>query len=70
MLYEQTLHETSNVAEITRGGHIEALIPANVMHSFVASNNKITWKLKFQGDIRRWPDVKDEFDLVVRPIPL
>jgi hypothetical protein len=68
-LFEQTLLSTSNTMDIVRGGRIEAIIPSNVMHSFEADNNKIVWKLKLHGDIKRWPDVNDEYPLIVRPMP-
>ena len=68
-LYSETLYETSDLAAIMQGGRVEALIPADAMHSFDASNNKIIWELKCHGDIRRWPDVNDAYNLVVRPMP-
>lgn len=48
-------------------GEIEVSIPSGSMHSFAASNNKILWKLMISGEIARWPDVGEEFDLVVLP---
>jgi hypothetical protein len=42
-------------------------IPAGTMHSFGASRNRVVWKLKLHGEIARWPDVAEEFDLVVEP---
>ena len=42
-------------------------IPADTMHSFTASNNKVFWTLKLQGEIRSWPDVVEEFDIAIRP---
>ena len=69
-LFEQTLLETSHPMEIMRGGRFEATIPPHAMHTFEADNNRITWKLKLHGDIKRWPDVNDEFPLVVRPMAL
>ncbi len=68
--YNQKLLETSDMAEILGGGHLEVLIPADVMHSFDADNNKIVWSLKAVGDIKRWPDMKTEFRLALRPIDL
>ncbi len=68
--YDEPLLKTSDAAEIVSGGHLDVLIPADVMHSFDAENNKIVWTLKMTGNIRRWPDMKDEFGLVIRPIAL
>ncbi len=66
--YDETILETSDLAEIFGGGRLETLIPADVMHSLDADNNKIVWSLKAVGDIKRWPDMKAEFLLVVRPL--
>ncbi len=48
-------------------GEVEVVIPAGSMHSFAASHNKIVWKLMVSGEIAHWPDVGEEFDLVVLP---
>jgi hypothetical protein len=42
-------------------------VPADTMHSFAADHNTIVWKLKVAGEIRLWPDVDQQFPLVVRP---
>jgi hypothetical protein len=57
---------TSDMATISRGGMVIA-IPDTTMHSFEASNNKIIWTLKLHGSIRRWPDVKSDYEIVVLP---
>jgi Protein of unknown function (DUF3592) len=51
-------------------GSAPLAIPADTMHSFTASHNKIVWSLKIAGEIRRWPDVAEDFPLVVHPRPL
>ena len=66
--YDEPLLETSSLAEIVKGGHFEAVIPCDVMHSFEADNNKITWTIRAAGDIKRWPDMKAEFRLVIQPM--
>ncbi len=66
--YDEALLKTSDAVEILSGGHLDVVIPADVMHSFEAANNKITWTLKMAGDIRFWPDMNNEFALIVRPI--
>jgi hypothetical protein len=38
------------------------------MHSFKADNNQIIWSLTVHGDIPRWPDIKDSFEIVVPPM--
>ena len=42
-------------------------IPAGTMHSFSANNNKIIWTLTVKGEISRWPDVDESFDVTVGP---
>jgi hypothetical protein len=40
------------------------------MHTFLGTNNQITWHLVVHGDIPLWPDVSVAFPLTVYPIPL
>ena len=42
-------------------------VPADGMHSFEATHNKIVWQLVLHGTIDRWPDVHEELPLVVYP---
>ncbi|MCB0343640.1 MAG: DUF3592 domain-containing protein [Bdellovibrionales bacterium] len=49
------------------GGEASFTIPADTMHSFVASNNKIVWTLNLKGEIARWPDISESFTLRVLP---
>ena len=52
--------------EIARGsGHVR--IPDDTMHSFVGDHNKVVWVVKLHGEILRWPDVDEEFEIAVRP---
>jgi hypothetical protein len=37
------------------------------MHSFAASSNRIVWALQVKGEIRRWPDVDEPFEVAVQP---
>lgn len=48
-------------------GKAAVVVPTDTMHSFEARNNKIEWVVKVQGEIPRWPDVKDEYAIVVLP---
>lgn len=61
--------EIVEVPGLARGasGSATLRIPADTMHSFTASHNKIVWTLKLQGKIRSWPDVAEEFEIAVRP---
>ncbi|MDP6524288.1 MAG: DUF3592 domain-containing protein [Kiritimatiellia bacterium] len=49
-------------------GNKELTIPENTMHSFSASNNKITWAIKVTGEIPRWPDIDESFEIIVLPM--
>jgi len=44
-------------------------IPDGSMHSFQSAHNKILWMLELEGKIRRWPDVRETYPLVVLPRP-
>ncbi len=48
-------------------GEIGFAIPADTMHSFEADNNKIIWSLNVKGDIKKWPDISDTFDITITP---
>ena len=61
-----TLVESTRRLEIA-GGTTRVALPAGTMHTFVAPHNKVLWVLKVEGEIARWPDVAEEFELVVRP---
>ncbi len=50
-----------------RRGRASVVVPADTMHSFTASNNKILWSLELRGEITRWPDVNEDFQVEVRP---
>jgi hypothetical protein len=64
--HREALAEASDSAGIERGsGTIR--IPATTMHSFNAPNNKIVWTIQVKGEIDRWPDVDESFDITVTP---
>ena len=67
--YEEALASLTDNGQMAYG-HATLRIPANTMHSFRASNNKIIWSLTVHGDIARWPDMKDEYEITVAPQPL
>ena len=48
-------------------GNIPLSVPADLMHSFQSENNSIEWKIKIRGEIPRWPDIGDEFEIKIRP---
>jgi hypothetical protein len=64
--HRDVLAEPSDPGGIERGsGSIR--IPATTMHSFKAPNNKIVWTIQVKGEIDRWPDVDESFDITVTP---
>jgi Protein of unknown function (DUF3592) len=64
--YSEVLADATDPMNIERGsGTIR--IPAGTMHSFSANNNKIIWTLTVSGEISRWPDVDESFDVTVSP---
>jgi hypothetical protein len=48
-------------------GRVARDLPARLMHSFAAPNNKIVWALRVRGEIPRWPDVDEEFVVTIAP---
>lgn len=61
------LVDTSAEWEIARGS-VDVEIPEDTMHSFSAANNAVVWSLHLQGEIARWPDVSETFDIEVLPL--
>lgn len=64
-----TLLDTLDPLEMS-GGNVLVRVPEDTMHSFDGGNNKINWSLRVEGEIRRWPNVKENFPLVVPPRPM
>jgi hypothetical protein len=51
-------------------GSCEFELPRESMHSFDSGNNKIIWQIVVEGDIPRYPDIKNSYPITVRPLPL
>ena len=66
VFYSVVLAEATDSMAIERGGGT-IRIPSGTMHSFAANNNKIIWTLTVKGEISRWPDVDESFDVTVSP---
>jgi hypothetical protein len=58
--------ETSDQHQIQHGT-TSVTVPEDTMHSVAADNNKIVWEIKVAGEIPRWPDVDESFEVSVRP---
>jgi hypothetical protein len=43
------------------------VIPPRVVPTFRAQHNKLEWILVVKGDIPRWPDMHDTYDIVITP---
>ena len=61
-----TLIDTTDPFEMG-SGETQLSLPADTMHSLEADHNEIIWTLHIKGDIARWPDVADEYALLVVP---
>jgi hypothetical protein len=72
-VYRQTLQALAG-ATIRPGEPLESEfdlpIPAEAMHSFRASHNRIQWKLTVSGEIVGWKGFHRSFPVVVRPSSL
>lgn len=62
------LHTTDHRA--MAAGRATVTIPADTMHSLVATRNRILWTLHIHASIPRWPDVDEEYLIVVEPANL
>lgn len=61
--YEAAVVEATG-AEVA-GGIGEITIPSDAMHSFKATSNRIDWVLLVRGEIANWPDISEEFPILV-----
>jgi len=68
VFFRQIVFESEDPREFSSGKAVFA-IPRNSMHSFDAPNNKIVWELVVTGEIPRWPDLDERFELTVLPLP-
>ena len=48
-------------------GTAQLQLPGVSLPSFTAEHNKISWSLKVKGQIARWPDVDEEYPVVILP---
>jgi hypothetical protein len=62
-----TFVDTMNSGDMF-GGRCRLTVPPDTMHSFAGDNNMVVWTLHLKGDIKRWPDVNEEFEINVLPM--
>jgi len=60
------LIDTTRPQEI-RWGKVRVAVPENAVPTFSAPHNRIAWAIHVCGEIRRWPDVDEEFEFNVLP---
>jgi hypothetical protein len=70
---DKVVFATFDLATLTppndlRSARARIQIPTRTMHSFVSDHNRITWSLCVAGDIARWPDIKDEYQIQLLPL--
>jgi hypothetical protein len=58
---------TSTLPQEMRSGHGSVIIPGELMHSFTSKHNKISWCIQVTGSIALWPDLSEEFSIIVLP---
>jgi hypothetical protein len=67
VFYEEVLLEKDLLGG-ARASEVNITVPGQSMHSFSGQHNKVIWLLRVDGEIRWWPDVKDEYPVDVLPI--
>lgn len=58
--------DSDRLREFATGG-VTAVLPTQYVPSFKAPNNRIYWQLKLHGEIARWPDISEEYEIEVLP---
>ncbi len=58
--------DTRDQMQMRRGATMVE-IPEDTMHSLDADNNTVAWAFDVAGEIARWPDVEERFEIAVRP---
>ncbi|HWB61126.1 MAG TPA: DUF3592 domain-containing protein [Chthoniobacteraceae bacterium] len=66
VFFSQEIVNTTSQTEFASGA-AQAAVPLDTMHSLDTGHNKITWKLRVKGKIPRWPDMTEDYPLIVLP---
>lgn len=61
--------EATTVTDM-RAGQVQFAMPEFTMHTLDLPNNKVSWVVRVEGSIAKWPDVEEEFPVMVLPLPL
>ena len=67
VFYEEMLVETSQPRMIMQGS-VSFRVPYDVVPTWEATNNKISWAIHVKGDLPFWPDVNDQYPVVILPM--
>lgn len=67
IFYSQTVADQREGA-LQDAGTQTITVPAQTMHSWKSSNNKIVWYIKVNGVIEKWPDIKEEYEINLLPL--
>ena len=67
VFYERSLIQSSYHRQVAKG-QVKFRVPAKSVPTFTAANNRIVWTVKIHGTIDRWPDVREDFELLVLPL--
>lgn len=66
-IFHEAVVFESTPAEMLAMGRAAITLPAHLMPSWKANNNRIEWTLHVQGGIRLWPDLADSHVLTIHP---
>ncbi|MBX3415606.1 MAG: hypothetical protein KF708_23175 [Pirellulales bacterium] len=61
-----TVVDTTDSVEM-ESGTTTFRVPTHSMHSFDSGRNKIVWHLHIKGEVAFWPDVSEEYPIIVLP---
>jgi hypothetical protein len=66
VFHDSVIFETDR-SGLAQRGSVQLRIPRDSMHSWSASDNRIFWELVVDGDVPRWPDIHDVFEIEIGP---
>jgi hypothetical protein len=66
IFFKKEFFQTTNAYSM-KNGSISIPIPEDSMHSLDTGNNKIVWNFFLEGDIKKWPDVEESYEISVLP---